>query len=256
MGYTELLCMQCRGIRPHLVAREKSHCCSQVAAGTWGTFSSYGRDGHSKLVFVQRRQDSCLVMRDNSEICTRLFMARQMLLEVRRETEGPFLVATVILGFLSIFKKSQVSSPFETMNSACLSWCQRDVRPPVQMRRGTRAFSRVSTGDSDIPSSCEMKDEPAFKPLQGNPSFFRMRACQCPFYLRQQIQGPSHITIAEGSLLLRYLRKVGIRLQSKTGNEVSSRNDLGCTKLSLSCCAEIGVPLDLRRVSQGISGDA
>ena len=29
------------------------------------------------------------------------------------------------------------------------------------------AFSRVSTGDSDIPSSCEMKDEPAFKPLQG-----------------------------------------------------------------------------------------
>ena len=160
------------------------------------------------------------------------------------------------MGFLSIFKKSQVSSPFETMNSACLSWCQRDVRPPVQMRRGTRAFSRVSTGDSDIPSSCEMKDEPAFKPLQGNPSFFRMRACQCPFYLRQQIQGPSHITIAEGSLLLRYLRKVGIRLQSKTGNEVSSRNDLGCTKLSLSCCAEIGVPLDLRRVSQGISGDA
>ena len=44
----------------------------------------------------------------------------------------------------------------------------RDLRPPVQMRRGTRIFSRVSTEDSDIPSSCEMKDEPAFKPLQGN----------------------------------------------------------------------------------------
>ena len=29
----------------------------------------------------------------------------------------------------------------------------RDVRPPVQMRRGTRVFSRVSTEDSDIPSS-------------------------------------------------------------------------------------------------------
>ena len=28
---------------------------------------------------------------------------------------------------------------------------------------GPRAFSRVSTGDSDIPSSCTMKDEPAFK---------------------------------------------------------------------------------------------
>ena len=36
----------------------------------------------------------------------------------------------------------------------------RDVRPPVQMRQGTRFFSRVSKEDSDIPSSCEMKDEP------------------------------------------------------------------------------------------------
>ena len=33
------------------------------------------------------------------------------------------------------------------------------------MRHGTRVFSRVSTEYSDIPSSCEMKDEPAFKPL-------------------------------------------------------------------------------------------
>ena len=30
---------------------------------------------------------------------------------------------------------------------------------------GTRIFSRVSTGDSDDPSPCEVKDEPAFKPL-------------------------------------------------------------------------------------------
>ena len=34
------------------------------------------------------------------------------------------------------------------------------------------AFSRVSTGDPDIPSSCEMKHEPEFKPLQGNMAFF------------------------------------------------------------------------------------
>ena len=34
------------------------------------------------------------------------------------------------------------------------------------------AFSRVSTGDSVIPSTCEMKYEPAFMPLQGNPAFF------------------------------------------------------------------------------------
>ena len=29
----------------------------------------------------------------------------------------------------------------------------RNVRPPVQMRRGTRVFSRVTTEDSDIPAS-------------------------------------------------------------------------------------------------------
>ena len=34
------------------------------------------------------------------------------------------------------------------------------------------AFSRVSTGVSDILSSSEIKDEPAFKALQGKPAFF------------------------------------------------------------------------------------
>ena len=119
-------------------------------------------------------------MRETSGISTRLGRAIRTLLEVRQETEAPFLVATVILGFLSIFKKSQALSLFEALNSACLSRFQRDVRPPVQMRRGPRAFSRVSTGDSDIPSSCEMKDEPAFKQLQGNLAF-QVRVSRCPF---------------------------------------------------------------------------
>ena len=73
---------------------------SGVAVGTRGTFSSYGGDGDSKLVLVQRHQDSCLVTRDTSGISTRLGGAIRTLLELRRETEGPFLVATVILGFL------------------------------------------------------------------------------------------------------------------------------------------------------------
>ena len=88
-----------QGNRPHLTVRGKSHGFSLVA-GTWGTFSSYVRDGHSKLVFVQRRKDSCLVMTDTSGISTRLGRAKRTLLKVRRKTEGPFLVATVILGFL------------------------------------------------------------------------------------------------------------------------------------------------------------
>ena len=173
---------------------------------------------------------------------------------MRREAEGPFLVAKVILGFLSIFNKSQASSHFEAVNSACLSRCQRDVSPPVQMRRGPKTFSRVSTGDSDIPSSCEMKDEPAFKPPQGNPAFYRVRTSRCKFHLRQHTQGPSHRPIAEGSFLLRCWWKVGIPLQYKPGNQLSSQDDLWCTELSSSCCAVSGVPLDLKRVSQGISG--
>ena len=133
----------------------------------------------------------------------------------------------MILGFLSSFNKSQASSPVEALNSACLSLCQRDVRPPVQMRRRPRALSRVATGVSEIPSSCEMKDEPLFKPLNGNPAFVQVRASRCPFHLRHQTQGPSHIPISEGSLLLRCLSKVGISLQSKSGNQRSSREDFG-----------------------------
>ena len=97
----------------------------------------------------------------------------------------PFLLATMIFEFLSILNKSQAFSPFEALKSSCLSKYQRDVRPPIQMRRGPRAFSRVSTGDSDNPSSCEMKDDPAFKPLQGNLAYFCVWASHCPFQLRQ-----------------------------------------------------------------------
>ena len=209
-----------------------------------------------KLMFVQRCQDSCLVMRDSSAIYSRLSIAIVMLLEVRRETQGFFLVATVILGFISIFNKSQASSIFEALNSTCLVMCQRAVKLNVQLRLGPRAFSKISTTDLVIPSSCVMKDNPIIKPLQGNPAFFQVRASWCPFHLSQQTHGPSHIHIAEGILLLRYLWKVGIPLQSKPENQLSSRDDMGSMELSSSCYAEIGVTLDLSRVSQGISGVA
>ena len=57
----------------------------------------------------------------------------QTLLEVRWETKRSFLVSTEILGFLSIFKKSQAPSAFEGLNS----WASRGVKgreAPVQMR--------------------------------------------------------------------------------------------------------------------------
>ena len=96
----------------------------------------------------------------------------QKLLEVSQEAKCLLLVGTVILVFLSIFTKSQASSPFEALNSVHLSKYQLDVRPSVQKSLRIMAFSSVSTGDSDIPSSCEMKDEPAFKALLEKPAFF------------------------------------------------------------------------------------
>ena len=53
-----------------------------------------------------------------------------MLLEFRQETKAKFLVGTVIFGFLSLFKKSQASSPFVALNSVCLLKYQSDVIPP------------------------------------------------------------------------------------------------------------------------------
>ena len=53
MENPELLCTQFKGIKPHLSAREMSHGFSRVSVGTWGIFSIYGRDGPSKLMFVQ-----------------------------------------------------------------------------------------------------------------------------------------------------------------------------------------------------------
>ena len=106
---------------------------------------------------------------------------------------------------------------------------------------GPRAFPMLCTWDSDIPSSCEMKDEPAVKPLQGNTAFFRVRASCCPFHLRQHNQGPSNILIAERILLLMCLLKGGFPLESKPDNQLSSRDDLQYMEFSSCCYAERGV---------------
>ena len=108
--------------------------------------------------------------------------------------------------------------------------CQKDVRPSVQMSWRTMAFSRVSKGDSVIPSSCEMKYDPVFKSLQGNLAFFWVRTSRGQFHLRQKTHSPSHIPISEGRLLLRCLWKVGLLLQSKTGNHSHPQTIWGARK--------------------------
>ena len=148
--------MQCRGIGPHLTERGNSHGFSRVVAGP----VVYSRVSAGMSIQIRVcSSTSGLLSSYEAHLGTSVMLGREirMLLAGRQETQGTFLVSRVILGFLSILNKSQASSPFEALNSAYFSSCQRDVRPPVQMRWRPRAFSRVSTRDSDIPSSCEMR---------------------------------------------------------------------------------------------------
>ena len=69
-----------------------------------------------------------------------------------------FLFDTVILGFLTKLKNCQALSQFEAVNSTWLLSCQRHVRPIFEMKWRPRAFCRVSTGDSDILSFCDVND--------------------------------------------------------------------------------------------------
>ena len=92
------------------------------------------------------------------------------------------------------------------------------------------------------------------KPLQGNLDLFLIRASRGPFRLKHKSQGASHIHTPKGKLLLRCLVKNGLPFHSKTGNQLSSPDDMVCPDLSSCCFTEIDVPIDLRWVSQGISG--
>ena len=90
--------------------------------------------------------------------------------------------------------------------------------------------------------------------LQGNLDFFLIRASRGPYCLKHKTQGPCHIHMPKGNLLLRCLWKDGLPLLSKTGNQLSSPDDMVCPGVSSCCFTEIDVPVDLRWVSQGISG--
>ena len=92
------------------------------------------------------------------------------------------------------------------------------------------------------------------KILPGNLDFCLIRASPGPFCLKNKTQGPSHIHIPKGKLVLSCLWKDRLPLLSKTGNQLSSPDDMGSLDLSCCCFTEMDVPIDLRWVSQGISG--
>ena len=148
-----------------------------------------------------------------------------MHLEVKQETKVHFLVGTVLLGFLSIFKKSKASSPFEALNSVCLSRCQSvwfplsrwsgDLRLSLGYPQGVKTSLHLVTWNTSLNLSHCREIRPSLSQASGG-----------TFHLRQKAQIPSDLTIAEGKLHLRCLCKTGSPLHSKTGNQLSSWDDL------------------------------
>ena len=63
---------------------------------------------------------------------------------------------------------SQASSHVEAWKSTFHSSFKRGVRPLVEFRRVTWDFSRIATGESDVPSSCEGKLRVSFESLERN----------------------------------------------------------------------------------------
>ena len=63
---------------------------------------------------------------------------------------------------LGHFQNTELRGPLEVSS---------DVRPPVQMKSDI-GFSLGTAQNIQTCLYCEKKSEPAFKPLQGNPTFF------------------------------------------------------------------------------------
>ena len=109
----KLFSTQCQGIRPHLAARGKSHGFPRVASRTWDICSRDGGDVPSKVVYVQQHQDSSLLARDSIGLSSRPVSATGPL-SIGVGGRRSLFTCHRILGFLSIFKRSQPSSNFVT----------------------------------------------------------------------------------------------------------------------------------------------
>ena len=149
------------------------------------------------------------------------------------ETQGPFPVAAWVLGFLSIFKRSQVSSPFEALNSVCLSRCQRDVRPPVEMS-GELGLSLGNPWVFRHPFTLEDAGQACIQVTAGKSGLISSQGISVSIpHIAANSGSLSLVPKTERSLLLRCLWKVDTALESKPGNQLSSQVDLGYTELFL-----------------------
>ena len=124
---------------------------------------------------------------------------------------------------------SQASSCVEAWNSAFLSSCKMGVRPPVDFRWGTWAFTKGATGESNLPSCCDGIVSVPYMSLQGNQAssrvegelgvfsgfffFFLSSDGKIPYELRRGSQGTTRVASGKLVLLLRCESHLGMPLQ-------------------------------------------
>ena len=154
--------------------------------------------------------------------------------------------------FLSIFTKCLALSPFKSLNSAHLSKSQMDVRPSVQKTLRTMAFYSISTGDSDIPSSCEMKDGLHLRHCRESQPSFESGHLGSIILEAENTESLSH-TYFWGQAPLELLLESWLTSSGEDRESFSSPEDMQCTEVCSSCSNEIDDPLYLRQFSQGIS---
>ena len=171
---------------------------------------------------------------------------------MKQETEVHFPVGRVILGFLSIFKKSKASSHFEALNSVCLSRCQSDVIPPVQM-----------SGELRLSLGSPHRIQTSLHLVTWNPSL-NLSHCKeirpsfescLSRYIPLETESTESLspTYCWGKTPLEVLVEKWLTTSVKSYNQLSSWDDMCRMELSSSCCAEMNIHIDLRRVSQRIS---
>ena len=110
------------------------------------------------------------------------------------------------------------------------------------------AFSRVSTGDSEIPSSCEMKDGLHLRHCrESQPSFQSGHLRSIPLEA-ESTESVSHTNFL-GKTPLKVLVETWLTSSVEDRESFSSRVDTGCTEHSSICSTKIDDSLYLRRLS-------
>ena len=149
-----------------------------------------------------------------------------------------FLGLTIILGFLTIFKKCQASSTFEALNYVSLLTCQR-MWGRLFRSGGDLGISVGSIQAFRHPFILWYERWACIKDSAGKSGLLWIQGISLSISLEAKNTGPSKIQILEGKLLVRCFWKVGLLLQSKIGHQLSSPDDMWCMELSSSCLTEI-----------------